>query len=56
MREAILKASAFAGERGRLEGEHLFVARRGGLYGVEDDLRRGAVAAVPVGQDSGERN
>lgn len=56
MREAVLKAAAIAGERGRLEGEHVFVARRGGLDGVEDDLRRGAAAAVPVGQDRGERN
>lgn len=55
VREAVLKAAAFTGERGRLEGEHVFVARCGRLYGVEDDLRRGAVAAVPVSQDSGER-
>lgn len=56
VREAVLKAAAFAGERGSLKGEHVFVPRCGRLYGVEDNLRRGAVAAVPVGQDSGERD
>lgn len=56
VREAVLKAASVAGERGRLEGEHVFVARCGRLDGVEDNLRRGAVAAVPVGQDGGERD
>lgn len=55
VREAVLKA-AFARERGRLNGEHVFVACCGGGYGVEDNLRRRAMAGVPVGQDSGERN